>query len=79
MTVIDINHYREARAALEVQQDLQSVAACYGYDLTVMFTAEGVSATLTRDGFRALSVQPCRDVQTAGNRVMCWLEARSDA
>ncbi|WNM74463.1 hypothetical protein SEA_BEARBQ_61 [Gordonia phage BearBQ] len=76
MTVIDIQHYREARAALEVQQDLQSVATSYGYDLTMMFTAEGVSATLTRDGFRALSVQPCRDVQTAGNRVMCWLEAQ---
>jgi hypothetical protein len=76
MTVVDINNYREARAALEVQQDLESVATSYGYDLTMLFTASGVSAWLSRNGYRHLSVQPCRDVQTCANRVMAWLEAQ---
>lgn len=73
---VSMEAFREAKAALELVQDLQSIAATYGHELQLSFTLEGVSAVLCRGGFRALTVEPCRDVQTAGNRVMCWLEAQ---
>ena len=74
--VVPLAQVREAKAALEVVQDLESVAGVYGYELTVLFTAEGVAAHLDQNGKRCMTVRPQRDVQTAGNHVMCWLAAQ---
>ncbi|MBM7280324.1 hypothetical protein JTZ10_21505 [Gordonia rubripertincta] len=74
--VVSIDDFRNAKAALEVTQDLESVAATYGYELTVLFTAAGVSARLERDGRRHLDIQPCRNIHLCRDHVMTYLAAQ---